>query len=599
MAVLLLTFAAGVWAQSPDDGPFVLEAPRYSASAATPGGTVKIALTWNIEKGAYLYRDQLSIQPLRPQDFADLKVDIPAGVEHSDSLTPQPRQVFFDKLRVIATVRLSETVGPGVLKSQLQVAWQGCGEIGGQAVCYPPERRKVDVEIPVVADARQVKPLYPEIFSTPTPEPLPSATTSPAAPAGPGDGSELPASLLAAVALAFVGGVLTSFTPCVYPLIPVILAVVGIETGQTQRLKGMSRLHGAVLSLTYVTGIVLMYAILGGAAAWVGDRVLIDPQNVWARGIAAAIFLALAASMFGLFNLQLPSALTSRLRVQGGGGILGAFIAGVASSLVATTCVAAPLLAALTFAATSRSVLAGVLVGGAFAAGMGLLLVVVGTFAELIQRWSSGAWMVSVKRAMGFILVGAAVYFLQPVLPATAWRLAIGTFLVIAGVFAGGLDRLESGSGAWLRTAKSLGLLLILAGAVLVAATVAGWAGYSPVGSEAAGGIDWYHSVEDGLAAARAQGKPAIIDFWASWCPECLVMDVHVFSSPEVIRRSRQFVMIRADITVDDATSRALKRRFDVPAPPTLVFIAPDGTQETLPGALNKDQMLAKMQQLP
>ena len=518
-----------------------------------PGGTFTIALVWKIPPAHYLYRDQVSVVPANPSAFASFEVALPEGIEHVDELTGKPTRVFTGELRVIVTCRVPARVSPGPFRSSIQVGWQGCGK----GVCYRPESRTIPIEVTVAG------------------EPVGGQETALSADA-----------LLTSALLALAGGILVSFTPCVFPLIPVTLAVVGVQAGKTGRLRGLS------LSSTYVAGIVLVYAALGALAALVGEVTTIDARNVWVRGAGVLIFLALAASMFGLYELRLPSFITRRLSRQRSGGFVGAFAAGVASALVATTCVAAPLIVALTYAVGTGSVPAGVVVGGAFALGMGLLLIAVGTFAGLVSRLTSGPWMVSVQRAMGLLLVAAAVYFLEPVLPQVVWRLSIGLSALVSGV-------VILGWWATSRVGKLSGAAVMLAGALVCTWTVACRTGLMPTEVAKPGeGIAWVHSVDEGLAEARRQGKPAILDFWASWCAECKVMDVRVFADADVIAESRRFVMIKVDMTRRTEETDRLQERFGVHAPPTFVFVRPDGSHRTEAGAQDKQAFLREMRRL-
>ena len=553
--------------------PKTFELNHYlSADGVTPGGSFRVALLWKIPRGYYLYRDQISVKPLSPGSFASFDVAVPQGVEHRDEVTPQPSQVFFDELKVIVTCTVRADVQPGEFKPTIEVGWQGCGA----GMCFRPETRTIELPLKVVARPDQIKPLNEEIF--PKLSPPASQTPEPAQP--------LQARSVAFVTLlALVGGIATSLTPCVFPLIPIIIAVVGIEPGKTGRLKGLG------LSSVYVAGIVLVYAVLGGVAGFLGETVIIDPRTAWVRLLGALVLVLLAAAMFGLYDIQLPSWLTSRLSRRPSGGILGAFLAGVASALLATTCVAAPLLAALGYAATTQSVSTGMLLGGSFALGMGLLLIVVGAFAGLVQRLASGQWMVTVKQAMGMVLVGSAIYFLQPILPDAVWKFSLTGFLLVAGILA-----LTRRTASWVL--KALAVLLLLTAGTLGTLTVQQHLRSGAIALPPGETINWMTSVDEGLALAGREGKPAIIDFWANWCELCKVMDFTVFRNPEVVAETRNFVMIRADISRRSSQTDELEKHFGVMGPPTVVFVSPDGTSRTVPGQESKTEFLNNLRSM-
>lgn len=567
LALLLVNVSVcqGQFAPLPTE-PFKLTS-HLSADAVTPGGTFRVALVWKMPPGYYLYRDHISARPLHGRDFTSFDVDIPPGVAHFDEITPQPQQVFFNELKVLMTCVAPKDLPLGTFKTEIEVGWQGCGA----GACFRPAFQTIAIELPVVMNPAGIKQLNPELFVSSVRtlnHPDQSRTFS------------LPVSAL----LALVGGIWASLTPCVFPLIPVIIGVVGIETGKTSRMRGLW------LSAAYVAGLVLVYALLGGLAGLLGKIVVIDPRDVWVRVGGAFILVALAAAMFGWYNIALPGWLTSRLSGRWAGGAVGAVLAGVASAMLATTCVAVPLLTALGYAATAQSVPTGMLLGGSFALGMGLLLLVVGTFAGLVERLASGEWMVWVKYAMGMTLVGMAIYFLQPVLPGAVWKFALAGFLLVAGILA-----LMARSRLWLL--RVIAVILILGAGTLGTLTVLGMSGHG-VWKPAGDRIAWVTDVDAGLARAMTEGKPAIIDFSATWCRECDVMDVQVFSDPKVVSESRNFVMIRADISDKNDRTMALQKRFGVYLPPTVVFVNRDGSFRTVAAREGKDEFLSNVRRL-
>ena len=539
-----------------------------SADGVTPGGAFQMALVWKIPEGYYLYRDQVSVKPANPNDFASFEASLPEGVDHVDEVTPQPRRVFYNELRVVVTCRVRPETASGTFRSAIEVGWQGCGD----RVCFRPASQTVSIEIPVVSNPAGIKQLNSELFVS---------SVRMQERSEPSPGFSVPVSAL----LALAGGIWASLTPCVFPLIPVIVGVVGIEGGKTSRLRGLW------LSAAYVAGLVLVYALLGGLAGLLGKIVVIDPRDLWLRAGGALVLVALAAAMFGWYNIALPGWFTSRLSRRWSGGAVGAVLAGVASALLATTCVAVPLLTALGYAATAQSVPTGMLLGGSFALGMGLLLIVVGTFAGLVERLASGEWMVWVKHAMGMMLVGMAIYFLQPVLPDAAWKFAMAGFLLTAGILALVLGRTSL-------VPKVLAVLLLVAAGVVLTVTSLGLSGYGAGQRDQGEQIAWVTDVDEGLARAKKEGKPAIIDFWAAWCEECKVMDVLVFSDPTVIAESKGVVMIRANITEAGRMSDALQKRFGVFLPPTVVYVSPDGSFRTVPGRPGKEAFLKELRGL-
>ncbi len=392
-----------------------------------------------------------------------------------------------------------------------------------------------------------------------------------------------------AFAVAFAGGVATSLTPCVYPLIPITVSIFGAR-------KATTRGEAALLSGLYVLGIAAMYSSLGIAAALTGKAFGSVMQNPWVIGLVALVLAAMAASMFGAFELRLPLSWQARLNHVGGAGRAGAFAMGLVSGVVAAPCTGPVLGAALTFVAAKGSVAFGFGIMFVYALGMGLLFFLIGAFSLSLPK--SGAWMDAVKSLFGVALLAAALVFLRTALPETRpiFSAAGGAALAAAGAAALGvlLGALHGGfEGSSTRiAAKAAGVALLVGG--IVYGTGAADARARRVATE---GVAWRTGEAQALSRAKAERRPVIVDFWAEWCTACKELDRTAWSDPRVRAEAARFVAVKVDGTDDTPEFQALVAKYGVVGMPTVLFI--DGRGREVParltGAVDADEMLRWM----
>lgn len=435
--------------------------------------------------------------------------------------------------------------------------------------------------------------------------------------------------LLLFLVLVFGFGVLMSLSPCIYPMIPITLAVIGARSQE----KGAA--HGLAMSVTYVLGMALVYAILGALSATVFSGITAFMQSPIVVGPIALLLVVLAFSMFGAFELQAPQFMRDRLQGTGGArsGVAGVFAMGMVAGLVASPCVGPFLAALLVWVATTGNWVLGFVSLFTFGIGMGLLLIGVGTFPALLGTMPrSGGWMDTVKKGMGLLLLAMAFWFVRPgiFLPAKVFYPLLGAATIVVGVFVGAFDALVAGAGWWERTRKGLGIIALVAGLYLLggsllahgplrmpvpAAPVAATAAPAGVvaGGEAATAtlppkVQWdtVHTGENvrayldtRLATAKAAGRPVMIDFWAEWCVYCKKLDKTVWNQPAIVAEAQRFVTVKIDATApDDDEMAAIKAGWDVAGLPRVVFI--DSRGEYLAGRstgfVPPEQMLELMQ---
>ena len=557
----------------PKDEPLpVLEAFRYRTELTDP---FTLRVLWTIAPGYYLYRHTLSAETsstavqFGPPVLAagQPKVD----EEYGDTL------VFYDD--AILTVPLTRS-GPEARSLPLTIRFQGCKE---DSICYPPQALATTVEIPAAE-------------TTP-------ATATPAAPESEQDRlfTLIRDGNLFAVMAMFAGlGLLLSFTPCCLPMFPILS---GIIVGHGQRDGGPPGSAKAfLLSLSFVLGMAVTYTLLGAIFAAAGSQVQAVMQQPAVIIGVALLFVALAMSMFGLFDLQIPASWQTRLNAISGqqksGSFIGAGIMGVISAAVITTCVTPPLVAALTVIAKTGDVARGALALFALGIGMGIPLLAIGASAGRLMP-KAGAWMVSVKAAFGLMMLAMAVWMLDRLWPGTITLALWAVLLVIGGVFLGAFAPVDGTSALSRKLGKGFGIVAMLYGAALLIGALAGsedalrplqFANTANVTGGARDGesegtaftrVKSVADLDQALARATAEGRPVLLDFYADWCVSCKEMEKYTFADPAVKAALANTVMLQADVTDVDEDDQALMKRFGIIGPPTIVFFSADGTEQT------------------
>lgn len=400
------------------------------------------------------------------------------------------------------------------------------------------------------------------------------------------------------------GGILTALTPCVYPLIPITVSIFGARS------KSSSRGRAAGLSATYVLGIAAMYSSLGLVTAAAGKAFGAYMGNPIVVGIFAVFMLALAASMFGAFELQLPASLQTRLSKVAGLGFGSAFLMGLVAGIVAAPCTGPALSGALAYIATTRDLWTGWSYLFAYAIGMGLPFFVIGTFSVRLPK--SGAWMDGVKSILGILLVLVAISYVRPLLPSSPsapispLALAVLTGLAVAAaVLAGAINKSFHGGGLE-KLVKFTGVVAIVAAVALrfgwviePARAEIGVADVNGITAVVPAKIAWIHSESDALALAVAQNKPIIVDFFATWCAACMELDKHTFSDPRVRALvTENFIPLKVDGTDDTDEVRALQQKYGVLGLPVVTVLDSKGMQLSEPritGFLGADDFLKEI----
>lgn len=569
-----LAFApvAAVHALAPPDTNFSVEAVRDGDA---------LNLRWTIAPGTYLYRDSLSAR-LEGRDAA---IEVPPG-ETKEDPTFGRVQVFHQA----AEARLAHAPPAG----RLEVTYQGCAERG---VCFPPERRSVDLATLVVGDATIALPALAaadnadaEAASTAAAGGA-AAIASPPVDAAAADGDAITAVLggnpLVAVGTFFGLGLLLSLTPCIFPMIPILAAVLGGSAAPPSAGRGF------LVSSAYVVAMAAAYGAIGFAAGWSGQNLQAALQTPWALGGAAAVFVLLAIAMFGALDLSVPARFAARLTGGSrGGSLAGAAVLGFGSALIVGPCVTPPLAAAMLYAVQTGDAATGAAALFALGLGMGLPLVAVGTFGARVLP-KSGRWLEQVRPAFGAIFLTIALMLVTRLLPPSQGLALWGAFAIGLGVFFGGFDRLAATSGWAPRLGKAAGLVAALYGAVLIVGAAGGandalrplaFLNAAPgavVQSEPVLAVDTSAAFDDALAGV-ARGRPVLVKFSADWCTVCNSNEA-VLADAAIRARIAAVPAVVVDVTDYGDETRALLSRFSVAGPPTLFLL--DAAGREIPGS--------------
>jgi thiol:disulfide interchange protein DsbD len=556
--LILLTFVFSLAHAEEFLDPMVAFKPT---ARALDGQTVEV--TYEIAKGYYLYRDKFKFAV--DGEVTTLGTpQIPKGKEKIDDIFGKV-EVYYKTVAIRLPV---ERASSGPLQLKLNVTSQGCADAG---VCYPPQTQPVSLELP---------------------DPASAPPASAANVAVDGDESGKIAGVLkdagfwANLAFFFLAGLGLSLTPCVFPMIPILS---GIIAGQGHKI---SRGRGFALSLTYVLGMAVTYAAAGVVAGMTGTLLAAALQSPWVLSAFALVFVVLSFSMFGFYELQLPTALQSKLseesgHLQGGRGI-GVFVMGALSALIVGPCVAAPLAGALLYIGQTGDALLGGTALFVMALGMGVPLLIVGLSAgTLLPR--AGAWMEAVKKGFGVLLLATAVWLVSPVIPAVVQMLAWAALLIIPAIFLHALDPLPANAKGWLRFWKGIGIVMLLTGAALLIGALAGnrdplqplagLRGQAQAAEAKKLPFEPVVSLADLETKVLAAGQPVMLDFYADWCVSCKEMERFTFADPAVQAKLAGFKLLKADVTANSADDKALLARFGLFGPPGILFFDQSGKE--------------------
>jgi len=492
----------------------------------------QVALSWKVKPGYYLYRQQFHLTPQRAQIAP---IELPSGEPHEDE--------FFGKSEIYPQdISLPVTLLHAEKNATLSVTWQGCAAAG---FCYPPETRSV----PLSAVAAAATPAAPAVASQP-------AAPPPALPFSP--------------LWALLIGIGVAFTPCVLPMYPLIASLI---LGSSQR---YSRGRLLALALVYVQGMALTYTLLGVVVAAAGLRFQAALQHPYVLIGLSALFVVLALSMFGLFSLQFPASLQTRLTLwsnrQQGGSLPGVFLMGALAGLICSPCTTAPLSAILLYIAQSGNLWAGAGTLWLYALGMGLPLIAVTLFGnQLLPK--RGAWMQHVKEGFGFVILALPVFLLTRLI-GDVWGLRLWSLLGVA-FFGWAFSLSLAARGKW-----RIVPVAMLAAALVVARPLQDWAFGSSSTTQSASALPFQpvaNVQQLDRALQQAQGRITMVDLYADWCVACKEFEKYTFRDAGVRDALQPMQRLQANVTANSAADNALLQHLNVLGLPTLLFFDAQG----------------------
>jgi len=602
LAALMLLAAACLLLAAPGRAEDFLDpAVAFKFSARMEGERMAV-VTYTIADGYYMYRERFKFTATgarlgEPQ--------IPAGKVKYDQTFEKNVETYH------GTVVIRIPVESGTAFT-LTATSQGCADAG---LCYPPQEHSAQLaasggapeRLPIGANAQPSSSI--PLSSTPmseapaqpvaAPTPQQTAATTATAPSDlAGIDAILQGGRLLAIVPAFaLLGLGLAFTPCVLPMVPILSSIIVGEGGKTKRSRGL------ILSVTYSLGMAIVYTALGVAAGLIGEGLAAALQNPWVLGAFALLIVAMALSMFGVYELQVPAALQSRLagasNRQASGKLAGVFVMGAISALIVGPCVAAPLAGALVYISQTRDVLIGGAALFSMAVGMSIPLLLVGVSAgSLLPR--AGAWMESVKRFFGVLMLGMALWLVSPVLPPLLQMVLWAVLLLGYGAY------LLRRRGHW--AAMAIGAAFGILGALqLVGAATGGRDPLAPLAhlTGAPKHALTFKRVktvaELDAVLATSSGKTAMLDFYADWCVSCKEMEKLTFVEPAVQATLANTVLLQVDVTANDADDKAMLKRFGLFGPPGIIFFDRNGAEipdSRVIGYQNPGKFLTALQKL-
>ncbi len=561
-----------------DDEFLTVEQAFIPSIEAIDGNTLRAHI--EVADSVYLYRDKITFSVKDSPGISLGKPTLPAGDIKVDE--------YFGEMVVYHN---NVDLDVPVIRSNLDateitviVNYQGCADAG---FCYPPTSTEIPVMLPAVEAATLAV-----VDNTP---PAASANDGPAKSEQDRIADSLASGSTILTVLTFFGfGLLLAFTPCVFPMIPILSSII---VGQGEELTTR---RAFIMSLVYVLAMALTYTVAGVIAGLFGENLQAAFQNPWILGTFSAVFVALAFSMFGFFELQMPSFLQSRLteasNKQRGGTLTGVAVMGFLSALIVGPCVAAPLAGALIYIGQTGDAVLGGMALFALSMGMGAPLLAIGTSAgKLLPK--AGGWMNVIKAVFGVMLLAVAIWMLERIIPVSVAMLLWAALLIISAVYMGALEPVGEGSG-WRKLWKGVGVIGLIYGTLMLAGVATGGKdtlqplhglamGISmsgTTGTAQSTGLQFkkvkgLQQLEQEITTASAAGNPVMLDFYADWCISCKEMEKYTFSDPGVQQALQGVVLLKADVTLNDATDKALLKHFGLIGPPSIMFFGPDGKE--------------------
>ncbi len=548
---------------------------------------------FTVAAGNYLYRDKIKFEISGTHPIQILHFELPEGKNKIDEIFG-PTDVFFDDI----DIQLPLNRSPQQQNISLTVHYQGCSETFN--ICYPPTKKIIELVLPASNTSLVDKANTQVLSSTPLLSEQDRLAQS------------LANDNLFTILISFFGlGLLLAFTPCVFPMIPILSSIIVGEG------KDITTRRAFILSLVYVLAMSLTYTVAGLLTGLLGANLQTMLQNPWVISSFSALFVVLSLSMFGLYELQLPQGIQDRLhRIshnQTGGKLAGVALMGLLSGLIVGPCLAPPLAGALVFIGQQGDPLLGASALFSLSMGMGIPLLVIGTSAgSLLPK--AGPWMDGIKSVFGVLMIALAIWLLERIIPGWFALLLWGSLLIVSAVYLGALNSLSMVSTGWEKLLKGFGLIILVYGSLLIVGSASGsqnvWQPLTALTSPSFNTGESQHGVKfiqiDNLTELEQQlsrsTRPVMLDLYADWCTECKTMEMTTFKDPAVVAALANTTTLQLDMTDNTAEHKALLKKFSIFGPPTILFFDSQGdeySQYRLIGGLDAQDFSQHIANIP
>jgi thiol:disulfide interchange protein DsbD len=574
--------------QASDTPPLVEDAFRFNADM---DNATQILAQWQVMEGNYLYRDKLRFEIVDNNQVQLAEIVLPAGENKMDELFGLVEVYPHD---VTIPLSLQRTAAAQTLT--LKAHFQGCSETFG--ICYPPSMQQVVLELP---PAQQTSTSAESMTGEPSSTIALTEQDKIA--------QKLAEDNLLQIFFGFLGlGLLLAFTPCVFPMIPILSSIIVGEG------ENITTRRAFTLSLIYVLAMSVTYTAAGILTGLLGENLQAMFQNPWVIVSFSGLFVLLSLSMFGFYELALPHSIQHRLHLishqQRGGSLIGVAIMGLLSGLIVGPCLAPPLAGALIFIGQHADPFLGGTALFALSIGMGIPLLIIGTSAgSLLPK--AGDWMNVIKAIFGVLLLGLAIWMLERILPTWLVLVLWGSLLMVSAVYTGALNSLAVDSNGRDKLLKGVGLIMMLYGALLIIGGASGGQNiWQPLNNLS---LAQGESVQTGLEFERVENiqqletalanttKPVMLDFYADWCTDCKTMEQTTFRDPNVVAALQNFKLLKLDMTENTSAHQEVLKALQVFGPPTMLFYNNTGVERRehrLVGHIKAEEMLAHLSQL-
>lgn len=514
-------------------------------------GQIKsVRITMTLPKNFHAYADQFKILNIQPNNFQVGQLKLKPEIEFFDKYTKKNRKGLFETGEIELQIESPEKVTGEIQKLMFDLKYQICSE----QVCFLPKTQTISIDVNFTQMEEAPPKSSMSMFSAGTIE------------------NQLSKNFYLTFLLVFLAGILTSFTPCIFPMIPITLSILGHDAHEKSRMQNISR------SVFYVLGIAFTYSTLGVLAALTGAIFGQALANKWVVLSMVGLFVLMALSMWGAFELQVPAFIRNRFGTGKSHGYVGAFFMGMVAGIVASPCVGPVLVSILSFVSTTQNAILGFSLLFTYAIGLGLIFIAIGASSQLLKKLPrSGPWMEFIKFSLGLLMVCVALYYLKFVIPMEYWIMVFGLTFMAVSIWQGAFHFQRKHPFR-----QALFIILFVASFTLTLLSIFKREYVSPVFNNQPEDvtellIKWTPYSEAVIAQAKADNQPVILDFFAEWCAACHELEEKTYTNPEFIELSKQFKLVKIDATEDLPEVKQILEKYKIKGLPTVIFINKSG----------------------